>query len=89
LLLDEGVILSGYIGQPEQGLVDARVVLSEQGQQVKAEAISEERRQQVGGINTRVKPVFPAIAGCFLSGDAQKRSDYQEIASSRCYRDPQ
>jgi hypothetical protein len=45
LLFNEGIIFFGDISQAEQGLVDARVILPEQGQQVQAKAISEERRR--------------------------------------------
>jgi hypothetical protein len=47
LLFNEGIIFFGDISQPEQGLVNARVILSEQRQQVKAKTISEEGRRQV------------------------------------------
>jgi hypothetical protein len=45
LLFNEAIIFSGDISQPQQRLVDARVILPEQGQQVQAKTISEEGRQ--------------------------------------------
>jgi hypothetical protein len=44
---------------------------------MQAKTISEEGRQQIGGIGTRVKVVFLAIVYCLLSGSVQQRSDYQ------------
>jgi hypothetical protein len=76
LLFNEGVVFFGDISQTEQGLVNARVILSEQRQQVEAKTISEEGRRQVGGISTRLKLMFLAITCCFLSGNVQKRSYY-------------
>jgi hypothetical protein len=81
LLFNEGIVFFGDISQPEQSLVKARIVLSEQRQQVEAKTISEEGRRQVGRISTRLKLMFLAITRCFLSGNVQKRSDYQEVAS--------
>jgi hypothetical protein len=45
LPFNEVVIFFGDISQPQQRLVDAWVILPEQGQQVQAKAISEEGRQ--------------------------------------------
>jgi hypothetical protein len=80
LLFNEGNIFFGDISQTEQGLGNARVVLSEQRQQVKAKTISKKGRRQVGRITARLNLVFTAITRSFLSGNVQKRSDHQEIA---------
>jgi hypothetical protein len=69
LLFNERIILFGDISQTEQGLVNARIILSEQRQQLEAKAISEEGKRKVGGINTRGKLMLLAIARCFLPGN--------------------
>jgi hypothetical protein len=45
LPFNEAIIFAGDISQPQQRLVDAWVILPEQGQQVQAKTISEEGRQ--------------------------------------------